>query len=145
MGDIACTVKVIARDNYCIFVKISDNESEYIYIYMSVCVSILSRTDSTEFPSSLSLSLSLSLALSLSLSLSLYVYIYLYISVPILHLFWQVASCVNTELMQVNLCWSANTDVSICNSPLENVAYEFVLISLTVLTSISCTFYLIGL
>ena len=36
--------------------------------------------------------------------------------------------------MNVIFCWLANTDVSICKSLLENIAYEFVLTSLVGLT-----------
>ena len=43
--------------------------------------------------------------------------------------------------MEVSPCWSANTDMSMCRSLLENVTYEFVLTSPAVL-SMFCLSYL---
>ena len=53
-------------------------------------------------------------------------------SVPIIHHSWQIfytAYIVQTELIDVSLCWSANTGMSMCNSPSENVAYRFIFTS----------------
>ena len=64
-----------------------------------------------------------------------------------INLFWQVLltiSSVCIELMTVSFCWLTNTGVSICRSPPENVAYEFILTSLVV-PSTFCSFYLSGL
>ena len=44
----------------------------------------------------------------------------------------------------VNLCWSANIGTSICRSPKENTAHEFILASPTV-HRMSCSSYLSGL
>ena len=68
------------------------------------------------------------------------------LSIPIIHLFGQnllAASCVYAELMYVNLCRSANTSTSVRRSPLENIAYEFVLASPAV-PHMSCLSYLNG-
>ena len=46
--------------------------------------------------------------------------------------------------MYVSLCWSLSTSESIRRSPLENVAYEFILTSLSV-SSMSSSSYLNGL
>ena len=46
--------------------------------------------------------------------------------------------------MNVRFCWSANTGVTMGSIPLENVANEFVLISLVVLC-MSCSFFFDGL
>ena len=81
------------------------------------------------------LSLSLSLSLSVSVSLSLARAIYLSISVPINHRSWQVlytVSSVRTELMHVSFCWLINISVSICRSPLKNLAYKFIPATTTV-------------
>ena len=41
----------------------------------------------------------------------------------------ETTSSVCTELMHVSYCWSANTGVSMCSSPPENFAYEFIPVS----------------
>ena len=46
-----------------------------------------------------------------------------------------------TQLMYVSPCWSANTSVSMCRSPYENVTCQFDLIS-PIVPSISCSSYL---
>ena len=51
------------------------------------------------------------------------------------------SSRLHTELIFVSLCRLADTDASMCRSPLKNVAYEFVLTSLAV-PSMSCSCYL---
>ena len=48
------------------------------------------------------------------------------------------------KYMTVTLCWSANTGVSMCRSPSENVTYEFVLTSPAV-PHMSCSSYFYGL
>ena len=50
---------------------------------------------------------------------------------------------VSTEMMNINFCWSANTGVSMNNSP-SNIAYEFILSSSAVL-SMFCSSYLGGM
>ena len=49
-----------------------------------------------------------------------------------------------SELMRVSLCWSTNSDVSMCRSPLEIIAYVFVL-SIQVVPSKSYWPYYVGL
>ena len=54
----------------------------------------------------------------------------LLLSVLIRHKSWQVlyiASSICTERMNISFCWSANTCVSMYQSPRENVTYKFVL------------------
>ena len=48
---------------------------------------------------------------------------------------------VSAELMNVSLCWSASTGVSICSSPHENVAYVFVLSSQSVRSKFHSSFF----
>ena len=77
----------------------------------------------------------------------LYIYMYIYIScytdgmnvlyfhlpfISIIHYAWKVsltALSVHTELMNLSLCWSAKSSVSMSGSPPENFIYEFVLFS----------------
>ena len=79
---------------------------------------------------------SLSLSLSPSLSLSLNPFLF-----PSL---LQSAFSVRTELMNVSLGRLANTVLSMCGSPQDNLAYEFVPTSPAV-PSMSCLSYLDGL
>ena len=53
-------------------------------------------------------------------------------------------SSVRIELVNIIFSYSANTRVSSCKSPLENITYEFVLTSLKV-SSMSCSSYVVGL
>ena len=72
----------------------------------------------------------------LTLSLSLFV--------QIIHNSWQVlwtASSVCTELTWVSPCWLANIGMSMCRSPWENMAYEFILTS----SAMPCISYLFSM
>ena len=71
----------------------------------------------------------------------------LLLSVPISHWSWQVLYLISSnciKLMNVRFCWLVNTGVSMCNSPLEDITYEFVLASPAV-PNISYLSYLDGL
>ena len=46
-----------------------------------------------------------------------------------------------SQLINISFCWSANTDVSVCQTLLEKVTYEF-LLTFLVLLSMSCSSYL---
>ena len=66
------------------------------------------------------------------------------LSVPTDYYSWYVrltVFSVRSELMYAIFCWPTSTGASICRSPSENVAYEFVPASPTV-TSMSCSFFL---
>ena len=61
------------------------------------------------------------------------------------HCSWEVFSAVSsvlTKLMNVRFSWSAHTGVSMCRSPLENVAYQFFFASLAVLSTF-CLSYVV--
>ena len=108
--------------------------------------------------------LQLSKYIRLSLSLSIYIYIYVHIysihlslslSLSLSHTHTHTHTCAHhptqsctgldksswwhsmsdhTELLNVSICWSTNSGVSINRSPLEKIAYEFAFLSQLYLT-----------
>ena len=81
----------------------------------------------------------------------LYIYNYLVVLIaqipltllPIIHCSWQVVltiSSVQTELMNVSLCWLSSFGVSMCGSPHESLTYEFDP-DFTAVSSMSCSSY----